>query len=300
MIDDHVNVLPPTDQAQDAVSSHERLNSSSGAMYMAGRRRARAVDYARALSVRLVASRVTFFSLSVGVVIWELLARWAELRFLPPFSRVLLTATDMIASGEIVTPLVASILSLLVGYGMAVAFGLALGVLMGRYRMVEYVLAPYLNALLATPKIVLVPVLFALFGLSRLIQVAVVFLSAFFVIALNTSVGIRNVEPAYVEMARAFGAQDRQLLRKVLLPGALPLTMAGLRLGMMNAVKGMVTGEMFIALFGLGALLRKYGGRFDAEKVFAIVLVLICVALLCSFAVQAIERRLTRWMNPNE
>jgi ABC-type nitrate/sulfonate/bicarbonate transport system permease component len=62
----------------------------------------------------------------------------------------------------------------------------------------------------------------------------------------------------------------------------------------------MVTGELFIQLFGLGALLRTYGGRFDAEKVFAILLVVIVVALVCSFVVQAVERRLTHWMDRNE
>ena len=65
-----------------------------------------------------------------------------------------------------------------------------------------------------------------------------------------------------------------------------------------RAVKGMINGEMFIALFGLGALLRSYGSRFDAENVFAILLVVIIVALACTFLVQTVERRLTRWLEP--
>jgi NitT/TauT family transport system permease protein len=168
---------------------------------------------------------------------------------------------------------------------------------MGRYRTVEFVLASYLNAFLATPKIVLLPVLYSFFGLSRLVQIAVIFLSAFFVIVLNTLRGIQTVEPIYVEMARACGATERQLFFKVLLPGALPLMMAGLRLAIGHAVKGMVTGEMFITVFGMGALLRTYGGRFDAEKVFAILLVVIIVGLVCSSSVQLLERRLTHWMD---
>jgi len=71
--------------------------------------------------------------------------------------------------------------------------------------------------------------------------------------------------------------------------------MAGLRLAIGHAVRGMVTAEMLVALFGLGALLRSYGARFDAEKVFAILLVVIGVALVCSFMVQVAERRMTRW-----
>jgi NitT/TauT family transport system permease protein len=235
------------------------------------------------------------FSLGAGVVAWELAGRWGELHFLPPFSHVLWATVDLVTSGQIVTHLAASLLSLLAGYGLAGALGLTLGALMGRYRTVEYVLDPYLHALLATPKIALVPVLYALFGLSRLIQVAVVFLSAFFVIVLNTMRGIQTVDPSYVEMARGFGAKDHQLFKRVLLPGALPLAMAGLRLGIGRAVKGMIVGEMFITLFGLGALLRQFGGRFDAEKVYAILLVVIAVALVCTSVVQSVERRLTHW-----
>jgi ABC-type nitrate/sulfonate/bicarbonate transport system permease component len=241
---------------------------------------------------------VSFFSLLAGVVVWELAGRLAGIRFLPPLSQVLSAVIDLTASGQIITPLAASLLSLLIGYGLAVISGLLLGGVMARFRAIEYLLNPYLNAFLATPKIVLLPVMYMFFGLSRVVQVAIIFLSAFFVIVLNTMRGIQTVDPTYIEMARAFGANEHQLLRKVLLPGALPLTMAGLRLAIGYAVKGMVTGEMFITVFGMGALLRMYGGRFDAEKVLAVLLVVICVGLICSYAVQAVERRLTHWMNP--
>jgi NitT/TauT family transport system permease protein len=205
----------------------------------------------------------------------------------------------MIAGGEILRYLAASLGALVLGYGLAVAAGVTVGLLMGRYRRVEYVLDPYVNALLATPKIVLVPLLFALFGMSRSVQVAIVFLSAFFVIVINTMSAIRSVDSAYLEMARSFGASERQVFAKVLLPGSLPLTMAGLRLGMGRGVKGMINGEMFIVVFGLGGLLRTYGSRFDAEKVFAILLVVVGVALVCTSAVQAVERRATRWTEPS-
>ena len=237
----------------------------------------------------------SLFALSVGVIAWELAGWGAGFRFLPPFSRVLRAAIDLVVTGQIVTPLVASLLSLLAGYGAAVTLGLTLGVLMGRYPTIEFTLAPYLNAFLAAPKIALVPVFYTLFGLSRLIQVAVIFLSAFFVIVLNTMRGIQTVDPECVEMARAFGATERQLFRRVLLPGAMPLTMAGLRLAIGHAVRGMVTAEMLVELFGLGALLRAYGGRFDAEKVYAILLVVIGVALVCTSMVRLVERRMTDW-----
>jgi ABC-type nitrate/sulfonate/bicarbonate transport system permease component len=241
----------------------------------------------------------SLIALLIGVCAWELIGRLWRIPFLPPFSRVLRAAAGLFASGQLLGYLAASVLGLLLGYGLAVAAGVTLGLLMGRYRRVEYALDVYINALLATPNIVLVPVLFAIFGMSRSVQVAIVFLSAFFVIVVNTMSAIRNVDASYIEMARSFGASERQLFVKVLLPGSLPLTMAGLRLGMGRAVKGMINGEMFIVVFGLGGLLRTYGSRFDAEKVFAVLLVVVVVALACSAVVQSIERRVTRWMEPS-
>ena len=247
---------------------------------------------------RLADARPTVFALGAGIVLWELAGRLLQFNFLPPFSRVLGTTFSMIQKGQILPPLAASLAALAAGYGLAVSLGIGLGLLMGRYRKIEYIFDPYINLFLATPKIALVPILFALFGVHRSVQVAVVFLSAFFIIVVNTMSAVRTVDATYVEMARSFGARESQLFWKVLLPGSLPLTMAGVRLGMGRAVKGMINGEMFIALFGLGALLRKYGSRFDAERVFAILLVVVAVALVCTSLVRVVERRLTYWTEP--
>lgn len=253
----------------------------------------------RAWIAHLAGARPTFISFAAGVAAWEIAGWSLHYSFLPPFSKVVLASIDLIASGQIIGNLIASLFGLLTGYGLAVASGVTLGLMMGRYRKVEYILDPYLSGFFAAPKIVFIPVLFALFGVNRSVQIVVVFLSSFFIIALNTMSAIRTVDSSYIEMARSFGAKERQLFWKVLLPGAMPLTMAGLRLGMGRAVKGMINGEMFIALFGLGALLRTYGNRFDSEKVFAILLVVIGVALVFSSLVQLVERRVTHWTASN-
>lgn len=250
------------------------------------------------LSERLPRVPPGLFALIIGGIVWEAAGRWAQLRFLPPLSNVFLSAADLIATGEVLGFLAASLASLFAGYFLAVVCGVTCGLLMGRYRKIEYLLDPYVYGLLAAPKIAFVPMLYALFGVSRFVQVAVVFLSAVFIIVVNTMSAIRTVDGSYVEMARAFGARERQLFLRVLIPGALPMTMAGLRLGMGRAVKGMINGEMFITVFGLGGLLRLYGGRFDSEKVFAILLIIVAAALVCTYLVQAVERRLTLWAEP--
>ncbi len=247
---------------------------------------------------RLIQLGPTFISLLIGLLVWEAVGQWARFRFLPPFSNVLRAAIELALTGNILVYLAMSITSLFAGYALAVIGGVLLGTLMGRSKAIEYLLDPYINVFLATPKLVLVPVLYALFGISRLVQVVFVFISAFFDIVLNTMRGIQTVDPAYLEMARAFGAKETQLFWKVLLPGSLPMMMAGLRLAMGRAIKGMVKGEMVISLFGLGMLLRTYGNRFDAEHVFAVLLYVIGVALILSAGIQLIERRVTRWTDP--
>jgi NitT/TauT family transport system permease protein len=277
------------------ISPRERRGLPPSPSRSEGELMVQAVAAAQGRLAPISEARHALFALLAGVAAWEVAGRALRYNFLPPFSNVVRGALELIASGQILGYLAASLLSLMVGYGLAVAGGVMLGLLMGRYRWVEHVFEMYINAFLAAPKIVFVPILYALFGVGRGTQVAVVFLSAFFIIVVNTMNGIRSVSGSYVEMARAFGASERQLFWKVLLPSALPLTMAGLRLGVGRAVKGMIKGEMFIALFGLGALLRKYGSRFDSESVLAILLVVIGVGLICTFAVRMIERRIIAW-----
>jgi NitT/TauT family transport system permease protein len=234
-------------------------------------------------------------SLLVGAAAWEGVGRLWDIPFLPPLTTVLRAAAELIASGEIVGFLAASLTSLALGYVLAAVSGISLGLLMGRYSTIDQMIDPYLTAFLAAPKLVFIPPLYAIFGVSRAVQIAVVFLSAFFIVVINTRGGLRRVDDDSVDMARLFGASEWQVFWKVLLPSALPLTLAGLRLAVGRGIKGMVRGEMFIAVFGIGAMLRKYGSRFDAEHVFAIILVVVAVALILSLIFKTIESRLIHW-----
>ncbi len=236
-------------------------------------------------------------SLGAGLLAWEVLGWWLRFPFLPPFSSVLTTSWQLIISGRILSDLSESLGSLLVGAVLAAIVGVGLGALMGRYRRVEYLFDLYVNIFLSSPSLIYVPVLFALFGVSRFTQTALVFLYAVFVIIANTFTGIRSVDPSLIEMARSYGANERQLFWRVLLPGALPLIMVGLRTGMARAVKGMINGEMVIALVGLGAALTQAWNRYDIEKLLVILLIVILVAVLVTGAIQLIDRRVTRWLN---
>jgi ABC-type nitrate/sulfonate/bicarbonate transport system permease component len=245
-----------------------------------------------------LSTRPTVVALLAGTLVWEIAGQALRFSFLPPFSRVVRALVELASSGLILGHLRSSLGSLTLGYATAVTVGVGLGLLMGRFRWLNLVLMPYINALFVAPKLVFVPLFFALFGTGRGTQVAVVFLSSVFVILVNTASGVRDVKAHHIDMARVFGASERQVFIRVLIPGALPLLMAGLRLGMGRAVKGMISGEMFIAVFGLGGLLRTYGGRFDSERVFAVLMVVVGLALLCNGVLRAIERHVISWTEP--
>ena len=134
-----------------------------------------------------------------------------------------------------------SLTTLAAGFFLAVAIGIIIGLLMGRFRAVEHFLDLYVNVLMSAPTTAFVPVLIMWFGLGVESRIAVVFLFAVFVIIINTMTGVKQVDSVLVEMARSFGAKEKEIFFKIILPAAMPAIMAGVRLGMGRAVKGMVT-----------------------------------------------------------
>lgn len=234
-------------------------------------------------------------ALLVAVGLWELIGWTIRFQFLPPFSAVLAAWWELFQTGKLAANLLISLSSLGIGFGLAAVLGVALGGLMARYRKVEYLLDLHVNVMLSSPSLAYVPILFVFFGIGDGTRVAVVFLYSFFVIVINTFTGIRQADASLIEMGRSFGASEKQLFWRIMIPNALPLTMAGLRLGVGRAVKGMINGELFIALVGLGAQLRQYGGAFDSPKVLAILITVIAVALVATWVVQTVDRRLTYW-----
>jgi len=231
-------------------------------------------------------------ALLVGVVAWEITSRAVELPFVPPTRAIAQAFWRMILSGEILASLRESLTMLVVGFGLAVAAGVPVGLVTGRYRRAADVIDPYLDALLSVPSLLLVPVFFGMFGLGRATHVAVVFVYTFVIIAVMTRSGLATIDPAFVEMARSFGASEAQILRRVLLPGALPSVVAGLQLGVGRAIRGLINVEMLMGTAGLGALLRRYGARFDAASVYGVLLVLIALALAGTQLLRVAHKRL--------
>jgi NitT/TauT family transport system permease protein len=226
---------------------------------------------------------------------WELVGRLDASMFLPPLSRVLGTWWQLLGDGTLARAASSSLLSLVKGFVPAAGLGVVVGLAMGRFAVVRYVLDGWVNALMSAPLSALVPVLIALFGVRDTVVVATVFMFSFFVIVVNTMTGVRGTDRSLVDMARAFGAGELALFGRIYLPAALPAMMLGLRLGVVQAVKGMVVGEMLISLVGLGERLIYYGNTFLITELYAVILSVLVLALLAGQAAQACDRALVRW-----
>ncbi|MCC7369501.1 MAG: ABC transporter permease [Chloroflexi bacterium] len=240
----------------------------------------------------LVARLVT---LVIVLAAWEIVGRQINPIFLSTPSRILVALADMIRNGQIFVALRISLLGIALGFTSAIIVGVPLGILMGRSRLAEAILEPYANALYVTPRVALIPLLLIWFGIGFEAQVVVIFLSSVFPIIINSYAGVRDISANLVDTARSFCASERQLFTEVILPAAVPFIMTGLRLGIGQAVIGMVVAQMFLALSGLGKLLVNYGDFFKTDYVFAVVLVIGLLGVALTEIVKRLERRFAHW-----
>jgi ABC-type nitrate/sulfonate/bicarbonate transport system permease component len=230
-------------------------------------------------------------------LLWEIAGRTGSNRLLPPLSIVVVAWLELLVSGELFRALSISLQAMALGFFLSVLVGVPLGLLMGRYRRLESFLEIYMAALLTVPMISFIPFLVIAFGLGLQSRVWIVFLFAFVIIAINTTAGVRNVDVTLTEMARSFGARERDLFLKVILPAALPMIMAGLRLGMGRAVLGMVTSELILAVVGFGAMLMTFSASYNSPALFATILTIVLLAVALLALIQSLDRRLMPWRN---
>ncbi len=238
----------------------------------------------------------TLLAAAVGIAFWEIVGRVAEFRFFPPFSTVFARLVEMTMDGEIIAPLTGSLTNLAIGFTIAVVFGIAIGLLMGAYRRVEAALDIYVYALLTAPSLVFAPILFSIFGLGREPIVGLIIIYTIFIIIINTTSAVQSVPRPLIEMGRSYCANDWEIFRRIILPSATPMIMAGVRLAGARAVEGMINGELFIAAVGLGAVISRAGARFDATTVLAVLVLTLIIAFAVVRVIKLVDSRLTGWL----
>ena len=230
-------------------------------------------------------------SLLVWFALWEIVGQMKLSSIVPPFSAVLEAAFELFPTDKFRGAAVLSLRNYGVGMALALLVGIPLGVVMARVNSIGRLLGMWVNIFVSAPISALVPILMAVVGIGETTVVVTVFLFAVFVITLDTQVGIAHADRSLVEMARSFGATRRQLYAKVLLLSALPEILAGVRLGAIRGVKGVVIGQLLVAIIGVGELFETYSNNFLMEEFWALVLIVFLFAFAVSEAIAALERR---------
>jgi NitT/TauT family transport system permease protein len=201
-------------------------------------------------------------------------------------------------TGEIWRDLGWSAIGYVLGLVLAIAVGIPLGLAAGWYRRFSYAVAPFLSALNATPQVAFLPLIVVWIGTGLGARILVIFLLAVLPIAINAHAAVRTTDPRLVKVAASFGASDWRLFRTVILPGSLPLVLAGLRLAVGRGMIGVVVGEIYGSASGIGAMINQAGARFQTDKVFVGVLTIVAVGVILAEVVQRIERRVEIWRPP--
>jgi ABC-type nitrate/sulfonate/bicarbonate transport system permease component len=210
---------------------------------------------------------------------------------LPSPGETLFALLSLLPSPELWQALWISNQAMLLGFLVSALTGIPLGLAVGRYRLVRKVAAPYLTLILAMPLSALLPIFVMALGIGLTARVAVVYLFAIAVIVMTTSAGVQSIDRDLLAMARSFGASELDLWRKVLLPGSLPGIAASLRLGLARSLSGMVIVELLLVSVGLGRLILRYQGLFDAGRLFAVVFIILLEAVLLNRLMDGLHRR---------
>jgi NitT/TauT family transport system permease protein len=229
-------------------------------------------------------------ALLVWLVIWEIVGRLDLLLLFPPFSEVLAAIGDVVTTPSFAAAARLTLGCYFAGLALAIVVGIALGLLMGLWRPADRLLDMWVNVFLAAPLSALVPVIMILLGMGAPTVIATVFMFAVWIIALDTRAGVLHVSPSLIEMSVSFGASRWKLLKIVLL-AALPEILAGIRLGVVRGVKGVVIGQLLVSIIGVGALFTMYSNNFLMAHFWALIVILFAFALALAELVERLEAR---------
>jgi NitT/TauT family transport system permease protein len=232
-------------------------------------------------------------SLLIWIVLWEIVGRFGLVFLLPPFSEVLAAMWELFGTNKFWDSTLTTLRAFAVGMAFAILVGVPLGVLMGRSKAADRLLGMWVNIFVSAPLSALVPILMILFGLGETTVILSVFLFAVWIIALDTQAGVAHMQRSLEEMARSYGATPGQLYGKIILWAALPEILAGIRIGLVRGVKGVVIGQLLVSVIGYGEMFELYSRNFLMAEFWALLILLFGFAFIASELVAYFERKVS-------
>lgn len=230
------------------------------------------------------------------LIAWELAPRLGlvDPLFTSRPMQIGVAALDVFSSGTLLRDVMVSLSEFVLGFALALAVGVPIGLILGTFPTLRYVLDPPVMAIYATPQLALLPIFVLWLGIGMASKVAVVFIGASIPIIVNSMAGVRHVDRPLVLAARSFCATRRDVFLKVILPASLPAVMIGVRLGLSRAILGVVVAEMYVSQDGVGNQIMRLGSAFRVDHLLVYVLLVSWFGLAATTMVRKIEERLAR------
>ena len=235
------------------------------------------------------------FAVLIAIAEWGTRSGWISALTLPRPSDVLVAFRDLHVSGLLYEHLAISLSRLAVGAALGVSVGIATGVVIGLFSYIRAGLVPLVAAIFPIPKIALLPLFVIWFGIDEGSKYALIALGTFTPMVVATYGAVDNVDRTLIRMAQSFGLSWLSIVRKIVLPGAMPGILSGLRISLAIAIILLVAAEMLGAEYGIGAYVLEAGSLYDLDRLFAGVVVLSVLGVLVSATIALLERRLLGW-----
>ena len=236
-------------------------------------------------------------SVMAFLALWELTVYLGAIDpfFISSPIRIVNAASEMVMSGILWPHIMVSLTEFVLGFGLAAALGVPIGMFSGWYEKAFAVLNPFIAGLNATPRVALIPLVVIWLGIGIWSKVAIVFLGAVFPIVFNMMTAMRTLDEALLKTARSFGANDSQIFRTLALPSSVPFLISGLRLGAGRGLVGIVIGELYAANIGVGYLISLYGSTFQTSSLFVGILIITSMGIALDIVLRRTEAHFEKW-----
>jgi sulfonate transport system permease protein len=257
--------------------------------------RVRQTAAARRARHRMYVIGIRVLSLAIVLGAWQFGGQHVDQFLFTTPTAIGSAALQMIGSGELWSYLWPSLVVLVVGLAISAVAGIAVGLLLARFWVLDVGLDMYITFLYSTPTVALVPLIVLWVGFESTAKIVILFLFAFFPLVINTYQGVKNVDPRLLEVGRAFRCSERQLWANIVLPAALPFIVTGLRLAVGRGLIGMVLADLYTAISGIGYLIVRSASTYRVDKMFVPIVVLGLLGIALTALLRGAERRIAPW-----
>src|SRR5438105_1023349 len=242
--------------------------------------------------------RIMSFASPLGLLlIWEIAGRLGliDVRFFPVPSSIIGMMIEMLMSGELIEHVLISLQRILLGFLLGGIPAIVLGIVMGISRPVRALVDPLIVATYPIPKSSILPFILLIFGLGEMSKVVMVAIGVFFPIAINSTAGVLQISPVYLDVGKSFKASRWDTFRTIALPGALPFVMTGVKLGAGLALILIAIAEMVGAKSGIGYMIWSAWETFAVAKMYVGLFVIALIGFGISILLREVERLVIRW-----